>query len=139
MTEFTKVWRHIKISDNIYYSEMELFKRFIWFWISSTILRKPFLFSRAPLISIYIIHEFEYLYSWYIFAFLRCELVGSLKIYYSEMDRLVIDTLSLPVYPLLYQPLITYRHLSFDTYISLIPSLEGKPTLDLTLYINLVK
>jgi hypothetical protein len=55
------------------------------------------------------------------------------------MDRLVIDTLSLPVYPLLYQPLITYRHLSFDTYISLIPSLEGKPTLDLVPYVNPVE
>jgi hypothetical protein len=55
------------------------------------------------------------------------------------MDGSAIDTLSLPVYPLLYQPPITYRYLLFDTYISLIPGLEGKPTLDLAPYINPVK
>jgi MFS family permease len=59
--------------------------------------------------------------------------------YYSEMDGSATDTLSLPVYPPLYQPPITYRHLSFDTYISLIPGPEGKPTLDLAPYVNPVE
>jgi hypothetical protein len=59
--------------------------------------------------------------------------------YYSKIDKLAINTLSLLIYPLLYKPLITYYYLLFDTYISLILSLKGKLTLNLILYINPVK
>lgn len=59
--------------------------------------------------------------------------------YHSKMDESVTNTLSLPVYLPLYQPPITYRYLSFDTYISSIPGPKGKPIFNLALYLNPVE
>lgn len=56
--------------------------------------------------------------------------------YPNQMGESPANMVSLLVYPL-HWSLTTYYYLSFNTYIPLIPGLEGKPALDLTPYISL--